>query len=127
MEEMHGTACNYVDAQNDACENCVGTQTSKEGEPQQRSSPAKGERSRAGTANVVLRNALFGNVNPCATNLTDASETIAAQRPWTVLAHGQPAGGRKAPWQGLVSSRQQQRQWQVRRQGVQIIQWCIIT
>jgi hypothetical protein len=29
-----------------------GAQTSKEDEPQQRSSPAKGERSRAGTANV---------------------------------------------------------------------------
>ena len=31
----------------------AGPQTSKEGEPQQRSSPAKGKRSRAGTANVV--------------------------------------------------------------------------
>ena len=36
-----------------ACKWDVGTQTSKEGEQQQRSSPAKGERSIAGTANVV--------------------------------------------------------------------------
>jgi hypothetical protein len=35
-------------------------QTSKEGEPQQLSSPGEGESSRAGTANGVLRNALFG-------------------------------------------------------------------